>query len=72
MTIMGSVLGIVLGSMFPTLIRKWPGPQSLFYFNGGATFLMVIFIVVFIKETAHLTDREKKVVYAPKEYREKV
>ena len=33
---------------------------------------VVVFIVVFIKETANLTDREKKVIYAPKEYREKV
>jgi hypothetical protein len=69
---MGSILGIGLASMFPTLIRRWPGPQALFYFNGGVTIFTVIFIIVFIKETAHLTDREKKVVYAPEEYREKV
>jgi hypothetical protein len=33
---------------------------------------VVVFIAVFIKETGHLTDREKKVIYAPEEYREKV
>lgn len=27
---------------------------------------------MFIKETANLNDREKKVLYAPKKYREKV
>jgi hypothetical protein len=70
--IMGYALLLIYASFLPTLVRGWPGPQALFYINGGLTMIVVLFIVVFIKETGHLTDREKKVVYAPEEYREKV
>jgi len=70
--IMGYALLLIYASFLPTLVRGWPGPQALFYINGGLTMVVVLFIVVFIKETGHLTDREKKVVYAPEEYREKV
>lgn len=54
------------------MIRNWPGPQAFFYMHGILTLAAFVFIAVFIKETGNLTDREKKVLFAPKEYREKV
>jgi hypothetical protein len=42
----------------------------LFFSHGTITLLTVIFIAVYIKETEGLSDREKKVMYAPKEYRD--
>jgi len=44
----------------------------LFFSHGTITLLTVIFIAVYIKETEGLSDREKKVMYAPKEYRDRV
>jgi hypothetical protein len=70
--IMSYILVLGYASLLPTLVRAWPGPKALFYINGSLTLAIVVFIVVFIKETGHLTDREKKVIYAPEEYREKV
>lgn len=69
--IMCQILVLGYASLLPTLVRGWPGPQALFYIHGTLTLAVVLFIVVYIKETGHLTDREKKVIFAPEEYRER-
>ena len=53
-------------------MKTFPGPYTLFLANGTLTLLSALFVLVFIKETAHLTDKEKKVLYAPPKYMEKV
>ena len=65
---------IVLGysSALPYLVRVILGPQTLFYINGGLSALFVGFIVFFIKETSHLTDKEKKRLYSPRSERHKL
>jgi hypothetical protein len=51
-------------------VKTFPGPYTLFLANGTLTLLSALFVLVFIKETAHLTDKEKKVLYAPPKYME--
>jgi hypothetical protein len=51
-------------------VKTFPGPFKLFLGNGILTLLTALFVCVFIKETAHLTDKEKKVLYAPPKYME--
>jgi hypothetical protein len=41
----------------------------LFYIHGGLTGLGALFIMTFIKETSHLTDKEKKALYEPRQSR---
>jgi hypothetical protein len=49
----------VLGysSSISYLIREVVGPQVMFYIQGGLTGLAALFIMTFIKETSHLTDK---------------
>ena len=56
----------------PTLVKTWPGPLRLFIINGGLTLLSALFVFICIKETAHLSDKEKKVLYAPPFYLEQI
>ena len=42
------------------------GPSPLYYIYGTVNISVVVFMYFFIKETADLTDKEKKMVYAPK------
>ena len=55
----------IVGFMMPYLIRGVSVPILYFVF-AGITFLHGVYIIFVIKETAHLTDKEKKEVYAPK------
>ena len=48
----------------PYLVRVSPGPQSMFYIQGGLTGVFLAYIGIFIKETSQLTDKEKKMLYA--------
>lgn len=40
----------------------------MFFFLGGVTFLGAVFIFFFVKETQGLSDKQKKLLYTPKEY----
>ena len=35
----------------------------MFFIQGSLTALAAVFIMIFIKETSHLTDKEKKALY---------
>jgi len=62
------IYGLVMlaySTALPYLVRLILGPQALFYIQGGFTGLFIIFIFFFIKETSHLTDKQKKTLYSP-------
>ena len=64
-------LNIVLSLVLPFLVDLM-GPQYLYYIFAGAQFSIMVVIMLFLKETAKLTDRDKKLLYVPEEYREEV
>jgi hypothetical protein len=39
----------------------------VFFLFGGFSAMAVVFVYFFFKESKHLTDQEKKMLYAPKE-----
>lgn len=41
-------------------------PQGVFFLFGGFSALAVVFVYFFFKESKHLSDIEKKSLYAPK------
>ena len=70
--IMNQLVILLYASFLPQMVRGWPGPQVMFYVHGFMTMAAFVYIAVYIKETGNLTDREKKVIFAPLIYREKV
>ena len=57
---LNSLLGIALPSIVGGV-----GPSLLFYVFGGLTIAAAVFEIFVIKETAFLTDKEKKDLYTP-------
>ena len=45
--------------VLPYIVKKL-GPANIYYFYGGVSLLVTIIHFFVVKETAHLTDREKK------------
>ena len=43
-------------------------PEGTFFFHCVCTFLGLIFMYIYLKETDGLTDKQKKELYIPKEY----
>jgi hypothetical protein len=70
--IIASLVQTGFAFFIPSLVKTFPGPFKLFISNGVLTLLSALFVCIFIKETANLTDQEKKVLYAPPKYMEKV
>jgi len=64
-------LNIVLSFVLPLLVDRL-GPQYLYFIFAGAQFAIMLVIILFLKETSKLTDRDKKLLYVPEEYREEV
>lgn len=73
-------LGLAILALYASLLEKAItmefmvhshafGPEGMFFFLGGVTFLGAIFIAIFVKETAGLNDIDKKLLYTPEEYR---
>lgn len=71
-------LGICVLALYASLLEKAitmefmvhsaMGPEGMFFFLGGVTFIGAIFIKIFVKETRGLDDKEKKLLYTPVEY----
>lgn len=55
----------LISAVLPDLVNTI-GPSPLFYIYGAVTLTAAVFMYFFVKETAHLTDKEKKMIYAPK------
>lgn len=49
------------------MVHSSMGPTGMFFFLSFITFIGAVFIQVFVKETKGLTDKEKKLLYTPKE-----
>jgi len=52
----------ITSQLLPYIVRKL-GPCTLYYSCGVVTICGTIFMFFFVKETAHLTDKEKKMIY---------
>ena len=50
------------------LIVRGLGPSPLYYIFGGLMLTASVLQIFFIKETAHLTDKEKKDLYTPQKF----
>lgn len=72
-------LGLAILALYASLLEKAItmefmvhsktfGPEGMFFFLGGITFLGAVFIIVFVKETAGLDDKAKKLLYTPEQY----
>jgi hypothetical protein len=48
------------------------GPQYVYLFFGAMSTVGTLFHFIIIKETAHLTDKEKKSLYIPKRIKDKM
>ena len=44
------------------------GPNNMFFIFSGISFIAMIFMYCYIKETKGLTDFEKKNLFTPKKY----
>ena len=44
------------------------GPTAVFFTFSGFSVLGTFYVVFFLKETKHLTDKEKKALFTPREY----
>lgn len=64
-------LNIILSFTLPYIIRDI-GPAYLYYSCGAAQVGIALFMFFCLKETAHLTDREKKLLYVPDHLRKKL
>ena len=60
---MANIAVLAYSSSISYLIRNLVGPQVMFVIQGCLTGLAAVFIMIFIKETSHLTDKEKKALY---------
>jgi len=49
------------------LVHSAMGPQGMFFLLGGITLLGAVFVLVYIKETKGLSDKEKKSLYTPQD-----
>jgi hypothetical protein len=67
LTLWGTVF--VLSLVCPVLMSKDSiGTQNVFFIFSGLSVLGTIYSYVFIRETSGLTDRQKKLLFVPKEY----
>jgi hypothetical protein len=55
----------VVGIVLPFMVEGMSVPL-LFFIFGAITFCHALFVIFFIRETANLTDKEKKALYSPK------
>ena len=78
-TVVDTGLGVVLFTLwFTVLILTFicpilmdpnsVGPTGMFFIFGGFSFLGGIYVIFIMKETKHLTDKEKKILFTPKKY----
>ena len=73
-------LGICILALYASLLEKAitmefmvhssMGPTGMFFFLSGITFIGAAFILLYVKETKGLTDKEKKELYCPDELKE--
>ena len=56
-------LNSTISFALPFLVRNL-GPSYLYYFFGGVSLVGTVAHFFIVKETAHLTDREKKALYS--------
>jgi hypothetical protein len=68
-SLINNIFVLIYSFMLPPLVRDWIGPNMMFIINGVMSALSALFIMFFIKETSKLTDKEKKLLYSPKVYR---
>ena len=72
-------LGLAILALYASLLEKAItmefmvhsktfGPEGMFFFLGGITFVGAVFIIIFVKETHGLDDKQKKLLYTPAEY----
>ena len=57
-------------SLVTEYMVEYLGPAGNFLFYGIATFLGAFFYIFILKETSHLTDKQKKCLYYPKDLQE--
>jgi hypothetical protein len=72
-----TALGLCVLALFLSLLEKAitmefmvhsaMGPQGMFFLLGGITLLGAVFVLVYIKETKGLSDKEKKSLYTPQD-----
>ena len=62
---------ILLSLILPVLVNKL-GPSYLYYIFCGCQLLIAIIMVFFLRETAKLSDKDKKLLYVPEEFRQEV
>lgn len=59
---LGNGMTILLGAVTPGIVESL-GPASIFFILGGLKLAIGVFQYLFLKETFHLTDKEKKSLY---------
>ena len=57
-------------SLVTEYMVEYLGPAGNFLFYAIATFLGAFFYIFILKETSHLTDKQKKCLYYPKDLQE--
>ena len=64
-------MNIALSFVLPVLVNK-VGPPILYYIFAGAQLVIAVIMLVFLRETAKLSDKDKKLLYVPAEFREEI
>lgn len=59
---LGNAITIILGYATPGVVANL-GPAFIFFFFGGLKLTLGVIQYFFVKETIHLTDKEKKTLY---------
>ena len=63
---------VILSLVCPNLMEPESiGPSGMFYIFAGTSFLGFFYVLVFIKESRGLNDKEKKELYTPEKFKDK-
>ena len=57
-------LNSTISFVLPLLVKSL-GPVKLYYIFGGMSLVVTIIHLIVVKDTSHLTDRDKKQLYVP-------
>ena len=68
--IINDIFLIVISCLFTEIIIHYWRPLGMYIFYFIFTFFGFIFMFIFLKETDGLTDKQKKELYMPQEFKE--
>lgn len=66
--LIGSILILQLSTKF--MMSSWLQPQGVFWLLATISLIASVYCYIWVKDTTHLNDKEKKQLFTPDEYKE--